>query len=91
MISFLLLFLPELVLSDLCSTFDGVDLCSDDAILPIELLRRWSAQLCHVVLCLHSRGVVIQVFFAFQVNILDTAVVHMSLTHEAMGSNPAGR
>jgi hypothetical protein len=51
----------ELVLSDLCSTFDGVDLCSNDALLPMELLRRWSAQLCHVVLCLHSRGVIIQV------------------------------
>jgi hypothetical protein len=58
--NFYLLYI-DLVLSDLVSTFDGVDLSSSSALLPMELLRRWSTQLCHVVFCLHSRGVIIQV------------------------------
>jgi serine/threonine protein kinase len=42
-------------------TFDGFDLRHPDALLPVDLLRRWAAQLCHVLICLHSRGVIIQV------------------------------
>lgn len=46
----------------LCSiipTFGGVDLKTSQ-VLPMSLLRYWSAQLCEVVFALHSRGIVIQ-------------------------------